>query len=123
MLDKINNELRRKLDLYFRRSRGCLRGAEVTDAQRRRRSRSSKAATWVGRAAHETHDGDNKIMFVGNGGSAGIASHLAIDFSKNGDLRSMAFNDARRLPASATILATRMSLPSRSSSTPVPAIS
>ena len=36
-------------------------------------------------------------MFVGNGGSAGIASHLAIDFSKNGGLRSLAFNDASAL--------------------------
>lgn len=35
-----------------------------------------------------------KIMFVGNGGSAGIASHLAIDFSKNGKMPSMAFSDA-----------------------------
>jgi D-sedoheptulose 7-phosphate isomerase len=39
----------------------------------------------------------NKIIFVGNGGSAGIASHLAIDFSKNGGLRSLAFNDASAL--------------------------
>lgn len=35
-----------------------------------------------------------KIMFVGNGGSAGIASHLAIDFSKNGCMPAMAFSDA-----------------------------
>jgi D-sedoheptulose 7-phosphate isomerase len=36
-------------------------------------------------------------MFIGNGGSAGIASHLAIDYSKNGSLRAMAFNDAAAL--------------------------
>ena len=36
-------------------------------------------------------------MFIGNGGSAGLASHLAIDFSKNGRLRSLAFNDASAL--------------------------
>src|SRR6185295_3206162 len=35
--------------------------------------------------------------FVGNGGSAGICSHLAIDFSKNGGLRSLAFNDPSAL--------------------------
>ena len=34
-----------------------------------------------------------KIMFVGNGGSASIASHMAIDFSKNAGLPAMAFND------------------------------
>ena len=32
-------------------------------------------------------------MFVGNGGSASIASHMAIDFSKNAGLPAMAFND------------------------------
>jgi len=31
-----------------------------------------------------------KLMFVGNGGSAGIASHMAIDFSKNGGCRRCA---------------------------------
>jgi D-sedoheptulose 7-phosphate isomerase len=38
-----------------------------------------------------------KILFLGNGGSAGIASHLAIDYSKNGGLRSLALNDAAAL--------------------------
>ena len=41
--------------------------------------------------------GPNKIMFVGNGGSAGIAGHLAIDFAKNGGVRSLTFNDASSL--------------------------
>src|SRR4051812_36471436 len=41
--------------------------------------------------------GSNKIMFVGNGGSAAIASHMAIDFSKNGGMRSLAFNDGAAL--------------------------
>ena len=47
--------------------------------------------------AVETHDRQRKIMFIGNGGSAGICSHLAIDFSKNGGLRSLAFNDGAAL--------------------------
>ena len=38
-----------------------------------------------------------KLMFVGNGGSAAIASHMAIDYSKNGGVRSVAFNDAAAL--------------------------
>lgn len=41
--------------------------------------------------------GDNKLMIVGNGGSAGIASHMAIDFSKNGGMRALAFNDGSAL--------------------------
>ena len=55
---------------------------------------------WMRRATAETHARGNKIMFVGNGGSAGISSHLAIDYSKNGGLRAMAFND----PAALTCL-------------------
>jgi hypothetical protein len=45
------------------------------------------------RAARETRAGANKIMFVGNGGSAGISSHLGIDYSKSGGLRARALND------------------------------
>jgi D-sedoheptulose 7-phosphate isomerase len=41
--------------------------------------------------------GVNKLMFVGNGGSASIASHMAIDFQKNGGLKALAFNDLASL--------------------------
>jgi len=39
------------------------------------------------------NSGDNTVMFVGNGGSAGIAGHMAIDFTKNGGVRALTFND------------------------------
>lgn len=35
--------------------------------------------------------------FIGNGGSAGICSHMATDFTKNGGVRCAAFNDASLL--------------------------
>jgi|SRR3989338_2397249 len=38
-----------------------------------------------------------KIFFIGNGGSAAIASHMAIDFWKNGGIRAIAFNDGSLL--------------------------
>ena len=38
-----------------------------------------------------------QIFFVGNGGSAGIASHLAIDYAKNGKVNSRALNDSSSL--------------------------
>jgi D-sedoheptulose 7-phosphate isomerase len=38
-----------------------------------------------------------KVMMVGNGGSAGICSHQAVDYWKNGGIRAMAFNDASLL--------------------------
>jgi D-sedoheptulose 7-phosphate isomerase len=51
----------------------------------------------VAERAHAANDAGRKLIFIGNGGSAGIASHLAIDFSKNGGLRALAFNDASAL--------------------------
>lgn len=41
--------------------------------------------------------GGGKVMFIGNGGSAGIASHAAIDYLKNGGIPAMAFNDGAAL--------------------------
>lgn len=45
---------------------------------------------------HCTHDG-HKLIFIGNGGSAGIASHQAVDYWKNGGMEALAFNDASLL--------------------------
>jgi len=39
----------------------------------------------------------NKMIFIGNGGSAAIASHMAIDFWKNGNIKALAFNDSSLL--------------------------
>lgn len=42
----------------------------------------------------------NDVMFfVGNGASAMMASHMAADASKNGEIRSLAFNDAALMTA------------------------
>lgn len=38
-------------------------------------------------------DFDRKVMFIGNGGSAAIASHMAQDFTKIGGIRALSFND------------------------------
>ena len=35
-----------------------------------------------------------KIIFLGNGGSAAISSHIAVDLSKNAKIRSINFNEA-----------------------------
>ncbi|MDD5069501.1 MAG: SIS domain-containing protein [Candidatus Omnitrophica bacterium] len=42
-----------------------------------------------------------KVIFIGNGGSASIASHMAIDFWKNAKIKAVCFND----PAQLTCLA------------------
>jgi D-sedoheptulose 7-phosphate isomerase len=49
------------------------------------------------RLAEATAAAGNKVMFIGNGGSAGIASHMAIDFSKNGRMPALCFNDGAAL--------------------------
>jgi D-sedoheptulose 7-phosphate isomerase len=43
------------------------------------------------------HASGNKLLFIGNGGSAAIASHMATDYSKNGNIRSLALNDGSML--------------------------
>ncbi len=43
------------------------------------------------------HRHGNTTMFVGNGGSAGICSHSAIDYNKNGGVRAIALNDGAAL--------------------------
>lgn len=44
-----------------------------------------------------TVEASGKLIFIGNGGSASIASHMAADYSKNGGLRSIALNDPAML--------------------------
>jgi D-sedoheptulose 7-phosphate isomerase len=88
--------VREQLNRYFGTLEKILRETEVTD----RTARSlplEEGCEWVRRNAHQAHDSGNKIIFIGNGGSAGIASHLALDFSKNGGMRSLAFNDPSAL--------------------------
>ena len=96
MLDRMAIDFGRGLDRYFKTLEGLLRNAVTTDRAQRKMPLDEGCAL-VRDEAHAAHDRGNKIIFIGNGGSAGIASHLAIDFSKNGGLRAMAFNDASAL--------------------------
>lgn len=45
----------------------------------------------------DTQAKNGKVIMVGNGGSAGIASHMTVDYWKNGNIRSVAFNDTSLL--------------------------
>jgi len=73
-----------------------LRDSEVTDGAGKSMP-LAQGFDQVRDAAHTAHDAGNKLIYIGNGGSAAIASHLAIDYSKNGGLRSLAFNDSSAL--------------------------
>uniref|UniRef100_UPI004047DA73 SIS domain-containing protein n=1 Tax=Algoriphagus sp. TaxID=1872435 RepID=UPI004047DA73 len=41
-----------------------------------------------------TSKNGKKVIIVGNGGSAAMASHVAVDFTKNAGIRSINFNEA-----------------------------
>lgn len=55
------------------------------------------AVKGIGAEMMATHEGGNKLIFVGNGGSAAICGHMATDFSKNGGMRATTLNDAATL--------------------------
>jgi D-sedoheptulose 7-phosphate isomerase len=44
-------------------------------------------------AFDEATKNGKKVIFIGNGGSSAVASHMAADISKNGGVRAIAFND------------------------------
>ena len=50
---------------------------------------SATRALWL-----RTRGQGGRVIFIGNGGSAGIASHLAIDLSKNAAVPALCFSDA-----------------------------
>jgi D-sedoheptulose 7-phosphate isomerase len=88
----------RKADLqsYFVTLSDLLCQVEVT-SQSGQSIDYADAATTLMERARATHAAGNKLIFVGNGGSAAIASHMATDYSKNGGVRSLALNDASML--------------------------
>lgn len=47
----------------------------------------------------EVKQRDRKLMFAGNGASASIASHAAVDFTKQAKVRATAFNDHNLITA------------------------
>jgi len=47
----------------------------------------------------DTKDRGNKLIFAGNGASASIANHAALDFTKQGKVRSVNFNESAFITA------------------------
>ena len=84
--------MREKLGSYFDTLFRAMRDAECTDADGTGMGVDA-ASDRVCELCHAAHDAGGKVMFIGNGGSMGIATHMAIDFSKNGGMRATAFGD------------------------------
>jgi D-sedoheptulose 7-phosphate isomerase len=53
-----------------------------------------EATTSIVADFRQAHGAGFKLIFVGVGGDAGSASHMAIDFSKNGNVRALSFDAA-----------------------------
>ncbi len=53
---------------------------------------------WVALAG-ELQGSNSTFYFIGNGASATMASHMALDFTKNGGVNALAFNDSAFLTA------------------------
>lgn len=80
-----------------------LRRMTVTDRSGAAVSPGEGVARWVA-MTQATHDRGRQLYIIGNGGSAGMASHMATDACKNGHLRAMAFNDPALLTATSNDL-------------------
>jgi D-sedoheptulose 7-phosphate isomerase len=52
---------------------------------------------WLVDRAKEARYCGKRVFFIGNGGSAAIASHMAADWSKAGNFAAMCFNDGSAL--------------------------
>lgn len=77
------------------------RAVEITEAERDRSGEEvldlSKQLRECAAMFRGVHEIGGRVIFIGNGGSSAIASHMAVDWTKNGGIRSMALNDAPTL--------------------------
>jgi D-sedoheptulose 7-phosphate isomerase len=88
--------VRARINEYFRHLAQVGVDAEASDAQGHTITLED-AVDRVVKLALDVKGRGSQVMFVGNGGSAGIASHMATDWLKNGGFNATAFNDASML--------------------------
>jgi len=88
--------LQHRIEAYFDTLRALPLHSRAADGAGRALALDSAVARTTERM-RAAHAAGNTLMFIGNGGSAGIASHMAIDYAKNGGLRALAFNDGAAL--------------------------
>jgi len=89
-------EIKNFVQEYSNQFSKALGGFEVTDASGVKLSYAEGIERAV-KIIREIEISNRKVMMVGNGGSAGIASHQAVDYWKNGGIRATAFNDSSLL--------------------------
>ena len=84
------------IDLHFQDLYAALENVQYTGLEGERLDRAEAYERTLQLALEATERG-GKMMFIGNGGSAAIASHMAIDFTKNGGMPALCFNDGAAL--------------------------
>jgi D-sedoheptulose 7-phosphate isomerase len=84
-------EIMRMSDRY-RELKGLLDAIKVFDGKGKEMTLDEGAEAAIDMIGKLAKAG-RKMMFIGNGASASIASHQSTDFFKNGDIRAGAFND------------------------------
>ena len=81
---------------YFSGLAEAIEGAVFTDDKGNEMQRSDGFERIIGSMRTVSKD-EKKVVFCGNGGSAGICSHMATDFFKNGGVPALALNDSSAL--------------------------
>ncbi len=84
------------ISTYFSELGRVLSAVRVSDAEGRPVDMRA-GFEWVADTARQTNSTGNKVVLIGNGGSAAVASHHAIEFLKNGGIRATALNDSAAL--------------------------
>lgn len=88
--------LQSEIDSYFWELASAVESVQCTGTRGEALSRSEAYDRALALSLDAVGKG-NKVIFIGNGGSAAIASHMAIDFSKNGGMPAICFNDGAAL--------------------------
>ena len=83
---------------YFDELSRILAAARVSDVEGRPLS-LEQGFEWVADTARTAHNAGKKVVLIGNGGSAAVASHHAIEFLKNGGIRALSLNDPAAITA------------------------
>ncbi len=82
----------KKINSYYRILRRLTQSIAVTDKAGRAMCLQSGVERIV-RFATKCGKSGGKLIFIGNGASASISSHMAVDFSKHAGIKATAFND------------------------------
>jgi D-sedoheptulose 7-phosphate isomerase len=87
-----------KFGFYVDSISSALKSMEVTDAENNLVDHENSLLEWC-RLTQEVKRSGSTIYIVGNGASAMMASHMAADVSKNGEVKCLAFNDPALMTA------------------------